>query len=107
VRVATATHCPVEAVLRAPYARTRWTFLHLDQAERLDELRDRGRAINQAGLMSLAVNEPRRLQDEHRRLLADLGQIPTPAAALKRAEGIITAVAALDLAEGRTKGGTA
>lgn len=74
MRVSVATGQPPVALWRAPYRRTLYEFYHLDQQDRFEDLRARSRAIYAASLMSLAFNEPKRIGDEHRRLLADMGR---------------------------------
>jgi hypothetical protein len=91
----------VAHILRAPYYRTLWTFLHLQQRERIDDLLSRGRALHGASLSAIAFHEPKRLSDEQRRLMEDAGQVPTPETTLKAAEWIIDAVATLDAHEAR------
>lgn len=86
-------------MLRAPYHVTLWTYLHLQQREKLEGFKDRGHALYVASLMTYAFHDPKKLNDEHQRLLASAGQVPTPEAAIRRAEGIIQAVAKLDALE--------
>jgi hypothetical protein len=94
-------HRDVVDVAGDPYVRTLWTFFHLEQHERVDDIKLRGRALQLGGLMAIAFHEPKRLNDEQRRLLADAGMLPSPDAAKERATPIIAAVAAMDRAEGK------
>ena len=101
MRVARELHRDVSSVAGDPYVLTLWTFFHLDQHERVDSIKERGRALNLGSLMAIAFHEPKRLNDEQRRLLADAGMLPSPEAARERALPIIEAVAAMDRAEGK------
>jgi hypothetical protein len=110
-RVAVATSQDVATILRAPYYRTLWTFYHLQQHDRVADLLDRGRALHQASLTGMAMNKPSLLSDEHRKLLAEAGQLPTAEASIESAGWIVDAVATLDAHEakqdapGATEGG--
>jgi hypothetical protein len=72
MRVAIATGQSPAALWRAPYRRTLYEFYHLEQIERHEDFRVRGRALSAAGLTALAFHEPKRLAGEHQRLLSDM-----------------------------------
>lgn len=59
---------------------TLWSHEHQQQQDYFDGLRDRGKAINGASLMSLAFHEPKRLNEESRKLMSSAGlvKIATP-----------------------------
>jgi hypothetical protein len=78
IRVAMATAADVVAIARAPYRRTLWTFLHLQQADRVDDLRQRGRELRLAALMTLVAYEPGKLRDADAQLATDAGRVPPP-----------------------------
>lgn len=96
VRVARETCCDVSVVLRAPYARTLWTYLHVLQAERTEELRQRGRELRLAGLVTLAFHEPKRLSDEHTKLRSDAGLLPSADQTRAEALDLMQAIANAD-----------
>lgn len=60
------------AVADAPFVRTLWTDYHIRQRESHNELRARGRQLNEAGLMAMGFHEPKKLQVEHQRLMSDI-----------------------------------
>jgi hypothetical protein len=86
---------------------TLWTFLHLQQHDRLAELHHRGRSLNLAGLIAMAVNKPELLKDEHRRLMADLGQYAPPDTAREQALALVADIEKADRAGAWTKAGPA
>jgi hypothetical protein len=90
----------VATVLRAPYYRTLWTYYHLQQHDRIDELRERGRALHLGGLMAFAFNDPKKLRDEHQRLLVDAGMVPTVDTSREQALALIADVERVDKAGG-------
>lgn len=91
-----ATHGDVERLLRRPYYRTLWTYWHLLEIERIDALKHRGRELATAGLLAMAFHEPKRLADEHHRLMNDLGMLPTRDEALANATPVIEAMRRID-----------
>lgn len=89
------------ALLRAPYHQTVWAYCHLLQRDRLEDLRDRGRELRTAGLMTLAFHEPKKLNEEHQRLLAAAGLLGAPESpddARARALALVADVARVDSA---------
>lgn len=81
--------------MRRPYYRTLWTYLQLQDIERIDALRDRGKQIHIAGLMAMAFAEPKRLTDEYHRWMDDLGMLPTQDETLDRAREVMAAMEAV------------
>lgn len=77
MRVAMATAQAPSAVWRAPYRRTLHEYFHIQQQDRFADLRARGNALHLASLVGLAVNEPKKLNDEHQRLLMEAGFFPS------------------------------
>lgn len=77
LRVSVATGQAPAALWHAPYRRTLYEFYHLDQQDRLADIRSRGQALHMSTLMALAFHEPKRLREEHQRLLADAGLLPS------------------------------
>jgi hypothetical protein len=98
MRVSVATGQSPGALWRAPYRRTLYEFYHLEQIERFEDLRTRGRAIQEASLMALAFHDPKRLPQEHRRLLAELAPPISDAQARADAAALIADVARVDRA---------
>lgn len=81
--------------MRRPYHRTLWTYLQLQEIERIDYLKKRGTQLHVAGLMAMAFGEPKRLTDEYHRWMDDLGMLPTPDEAIDRAHDVMAAMAAI------------
>lgn len=79
--------------MRRSYARTLWTYLQLLEIERIDELKERGKQINIAGLMAIAFAEPKKLADEHHRWMTDIGMTASPDEVLDRAQSVIAVMA--------------
>lgn len=86
------------AVARAPYRETLYEFYHLQQIDRVDDLRVRGRSLHLAGLVALAFHEPKRLTDEHRSLLVAAGMTTPPDTARADALAFIAEIAKADAA---------
>lgn len=101
--MAVATGRSIRAVRAAPYVETLYEFLHLQQQDRIEELRERGRALQSASLMALAFHEPKRLQEEHRRLMVDSGLTVPPAVSREHALALVAEVGQIDNAGGWTE----
>lgn len=82
--------------MRRPYYRTLWTYLQLQEVERIDALKKRGNELHVAGLLAIAFHEPKKLGDEYHRWMDELGMLPTAEEAIDRAQDVIAAVQALD-----------
>lgn len=98
VRVAIDTSTDVAIVLAAPYARTRWTYLHLLQRELLGDIDRRSHALYAASLMTMGFHEPKRLGDEHRRLLVDAKMVAPVEESRALALALVADVARVDTA---------
>jgi hypothetical protein len=84
------------AVWRAPYRRTLHAFYHIQQHDRFGDLRARGNALHLSSLMALAFHEPKRLNEEHQRLLADAGFFASPEDARSEAMKLADEIRAID-----------
>jgi hypothetical protein len=79
--------------MRRPYHRTLWTWLQLQEQERFEEIKDRGRMLHMAGLLAVAFHEPKKLSDEHHRLMKDAGMLPTPEEAIENVSDVMAFMA--------------
>lgn len=85
--------------MKRPYHRTLWIFLQLKEQDRIDELMQRGRTLNNAGLTAIAFHEPKKLADEHHSLMKDLGMVRSPDEALANAADVIDVMARIHAGE--------
>jgi hypothetical protein len=97
-----ATHGTVDQLMGRPYYRTLWTFFQVQEVERIDALRERGRQLHVAGLLALAFHEPKRLAEEHHTLMHDAGMLPTEDEALEGVVDVIEAMRRIDAGELKT-----
>lgn len=99
VRVAIDTGTDIARILAAPYARTRWTYLHLLQRELLTDIDRRSHALYGASLMTMGFHEPKRLGDERRRLLVDAKMVAPVEESHALALALVADVARVDRAD--------
>lgn len=86
------------AVAADPYARTLWTYCHLLQREKLDELQRRSEALYQADLMAKAFHQPSMLRDDRRDLQREAGLLPVGEEARAQLTDFASEIAQLDQA---------
>lgn len=105
-----ATGRSLRMVAFAPYHLTLYEYLQLLEAERIEGVLDRLHAVNEAALMSLAFNEPKKLRDEYDAAADAAGLLPTADEARAKGLKVIEMMAAIDarqaaaLAEAATDG---
>lgn len=85
VRVAVATGRDVAALALASYAVTLWTFLQLEEIERLRAVKEERDRLDVAGLTAAAFHEPHRLEIREQRFLSRVGALPSREEAMRRA----------------------
>lgn len=77
VSVARATGQPFHVVAKRPFAETMYVALHLQELDWRDDMRARFGRLESAAFAGVAFNEPKKLQDIHRRMVADARPRPT------------------------------
>ena len=91
--------------MRRPYYRTLWTWVQLQEHERIEEIAERSRMLHMAGLLAIAFHEPKKLADEHHRLLKDSGMLPTPDEAIENVQDVIAMMRQRALTSGEASEG--
>lgn len=76
--MAAATGREVLTVARESFALTLYTFWHLEQRRRLNQILQRAERFDLAGLMAYAVNQPKELSTQHAKFLASLRPASSP-----------------------------
>jgi hypothetical protein len=95
VRVAVATGRPVLAIARESYALTLWTWAHLEQQRDIERALARGDRFDAAGLMAVALHDPKKLDPLRDEFVRSLG-VRTPARQSTNTERIARARAMAD-----------
>lgn len=77
-----------EAVYARPFALTRWEHMGLLESDRITGVLKEGDRVADANLAALAFHAPEKLADEHTKVQAAAGMLPTNEEAEAEAEAI-------------------
>ena len=67
---------PVKEILEQPFAITLWTWMELQETQRIERLIQEGHELNNASITSIAVNDPKQLREIEYDWKKRVGMVP-------------------------------